>query len=113
MYVLHIAEKTDENFVLTDTDAKEVDESETTQAVPEETPEINEPQTEELPSESCEQPPEETAEKDGFRELTIEDLDAQPSTATTYSDSDDELEMLMNRSIGDILSKHKKEESDE
>lgn len=108
-----IAEKTDENFVLTDTDAKEADESETTQAVPEETPEINEPQTEELPSESCEQPPEETAEKDGFRELTIEDLDAQPSTDTAYSDSDDELEMLMNRSIGDILSKHKKEESDE
>ncbi len=102
-----IADKTDEPEVQTVSHTQEnektVFEPENTEIVPERADEI---QTEPVTGQTAEA----SAEKDGFRELTIEDLDTLPSS---YSDSDDELEALMSRSIGDILSKQKKEESDE
>lgn len=110
-----IAEKHEEQAVRTASDAEEatVVEPEIIQTATEETPEVNKAESNENPAVSNEQISETNTEKDGFRELTIEDLDSQPSADMAYSGSDDELEALMNRSIGDILSKQKKEESDE
>ena len=50
---------------------------------------------------------------DDIKEMTIDDIDSETSAVTDYSDSDDELEMLMGRSIGDILKKPEKEEIEE
>ena len=61
------------------------------------------------------EPAEEKEEKKevGFKELTIDDIDSEATSDTDYSDSDDELEMLMGRSIGDILQNSEKEENKE
>ncbi|MBQ3497778.1 MAG: hypothetical protein IJA87_01485 [Clostridia bacterium] len=58
-------------------------------------------------SESAEAVHEDTA----FADLTIDDISSDTEIAD-YSDSDDDLEELMNRSIGDILTKSKKEEEE-
>ncbi len=88
------------------------------------TPETAEPEkaeeepkaVEEAPKVQPEAEPEEVKEEKnevGFKELTIDDIDSETSAVTDYSDSDDELEMLMGRSIGDILKKPEKEEIEE
>ncbi len=52
--------------------------------------------------------PETTAEKEHpvYKELSFADLDSANVSTEISSGSDDELEKLMNRSIGDILDKH-------
>ncbi len=52
--------------------------------------------------------------KAAFADLTIDDIRADDSTeSSAYSDTDEDLDALMNRSIDDILTKSKKEEVDE
>lgn len=47
----------------------------------------------------------------GLKELSLDDISADTSMASSSgANADDELELLMNRSIGDILSKQKKED---
>ncbi len=47
----------------------------------------------------------------GLKELSLDDISADTSKASlSGTNADDELELLMNRSIGDILSKQKKED---
>ena len=76
---------------------------------------------EELPAENTEPeetvednsaPAEENHENNAFADLTIDDISSD-TEASDYSDSDDDLEALMSRSIGDILTKPKKEEDEE
>lgn len=100
--------------------AEQPEEEETVTAETSEPVQIKEPETvEEAPEIKPVAEPEEEKEKEeeknevGFRELTIDDIDSQASVSTDYSGNDDELEMLMNRSIGDILTKPEKEESKE
>ncbi len=57
---------------------------------------------------------EEAHDEKVFADLTIDDIKADSDTESSdYSDNDDDLEALMNRSIGDILTKPKKEEDKE
>lgn len=47
----------------------------------------------------------------GLKELSLDDISADTSkTSSSGTNADDELELLMNRSIGDILSAQKKED---
>ena len=64
------------------------------------------------------EPEEEKAEENHtvFKELSLSDINSSEINTTnvsSFSENDDELEMLMNRSIGDILDKHKKEDTKE
>ena len=79
---------------------------------PVETP-VEQPTSDEAaePDIQPEEPAETKEEKDNFKELTIADLNTYSAPSVTeQSGSDDELEMLMNRSISDILTKHEKED---
>lgn len=55
----------------------------------------------------------ETKEHSAYKELSFADLDSADVTAKTSSGSDDELEKLMNRSIGDVLDKHGENSAEE
>ncbi len=88
--------------------------AETAEPVQKEEPETIEEASEIQPEEvSEEKVKEEEKNEVSFKELTIDDIDSEASPGTDYSNSDDELEMLMGRSIGDILKKPEKEESKE
>lgn len=58
------------------------------------------------------EPTEEVNKEKAFADLTIDDISSDTEDAN-YSDGDDDLEELMNRSIGDILTKQKKEDDEE
>ncbi len=64
-------------------------------------------------SEESLSPTKENCEKH-FADLTIDDIESDSDTdSSDYSNSDDELDALMNRSINDILVKPKKEDEEE
>lgn len=72
----------------------------------------NSPKDADEAAEDNSEPAEEIHEEKAFADLTFDDINSD-AEISDYSDSGDDLEALMNRSIGDILTKPKKEEDEE
>lgn len=94
-----------------DTPAEQNDAEEISSEEDVEIPSTENEETDEVVEDEPE-PAEELHEENTFADLTIDDISSDNETSD-YSDVDDDLEALMNRSIGDILAKPKKEEDEE